>query len=394
MKLKIIIIVFILLIITLPLSLWVWWKYTQNKEIEIFVLDKTVLNKSMQEHIAFFWFLKNNKYTHISDKLYNPETDYFGFYPDGKGNYTIHDIEKLSKLQIDSLSNVYDMAYYTDVYGIYKNEWYHEYPNVKRPNNIGLETDRSPMIYGGLSQNEFDFLKSLKSKNKLIINEFNVFATPTKQDIRKQYEDEFHIQWSGWVGRYFESLDTNSNKEIPQWVIKNYKKQNNNTWPFSNSGIVLVKNDETIVILENKTSLNTEVPMIITESTYSEYYKIPYQIKYPFWFDICSTDSTNHVISYYSLAVNAKGNSILAKHNIPEVFPAVISSNGLYPYYYFAGDFSDVPISLKSASFKNIELFHFMFYDSSILERNSFFWKFYNPLLTKIMEDYYTSIKK
>jgi hypothetical protein len=229
----------------------------------------------------------------------------------------------------------------------------------------------------------------MKAKKKLIINEFNIIASPTSYNIRKQYEKEFDINWSGWVGRYFDNLDTNINKELPNWLIRNYKEQNNNQWPFTMSGIAFVRNDDRIVILENKTHLRNEVPRIITNPNYVKLYGLTTSMKYPFWFDICSTGLKNDVISEYYILTNNKGDSTLNAWNIPKVFPAVIKSNQDYPYYYFAGDFCDNPISMKTSYYKHIEKFDFLFYKPSINERDSFFWRYYRPLVTKILKDYY-----
>jgi len=290
------------------------------------------------------------------------------------------------------MADEYDMVYYTDLYGIYTNDWLNEYPQMNPEQKRGKIGEGSQLIYGGLTKTELEFLALMKNRNKLIINEFNIIASPTSTASREAYEDLFDITWSGWVGRYFNNLDSSINKELPKWLLKNYMEQNFNQWPFKKSGIVFVR-DEKVVILESEKHLIKEVPFIHTDNLLAKTYKIDMEIKYPFWFDICYTGNKNEVFSSYRIEANAKGDSILKHWNIPDEFPAVIKSKEKYPYYYFAGDFADNPISMKTAKFKFATTFDFLFYQSEVNERNSFFWKYYNPLIEKILKDYYIDIK-
>ncbi len=386
-------ILILLLIISLPFILRLLWHITETRELNIFILDKTVINQQYQEHISFNWVLKNEKYVKPDGEFYLPGKDYFGFFPDGDGGYSFKDLEKKDSTDLYRLAENYDMAYYTDLYGVYYAEWISEYPHLA-PEEELTPGERSRLIYGGMTQNDLDFLKLMKEQNKLIINEFNIIASPTSHNIRKQYEEEFNISWTGWVGRYFEDLDTVTNKELPPWLVNNYIRDNNNDWPFSKSGIALVSNDGKVVILEDQTHLNHEVPVIVTSDYYADHYNVAKQVKYPFWFDICVSGDENEVVSYYEIDVNSVGDSIVSQWNIPEKFPAVIRHKDAYTYYYFAGDFADNPISLNTVKFKHVHNFSFLFYTSEIIERDSFFWRFYRPILIKILDEYYNNLQK
>jgi hypothetical protein len=386
--------IFLVVILLLsPLLMWLLWKHTPEKPISIFILDKTVLTKNYQEHASLFELLKNNKFVKADSSFYDISTDYYGFFPDGKGYYSISDLAQKDSNQLDSIATVYDMLYYTDLYGIYKAEWFTAYPERANDSYFGEIGDRSQSLYGGMHQNDLYLLQQMKEKNKLIINEFNIIASPTKKALREKYENEFGVQWTGWVGRYFDNLDTLINKELPRWLIDNYVKDNNE-WPFKNAGIAFVRNDDKVVILENKTHLNIEVPIIHTDKTEAKRYCVAKKMKYPFWFDIVTTDTRNDVVSNYHISPNEVGDSILTTWNIPTEFPAVLRSNQPYPYYYFAGDFADNPISLKTATFKHLHIFSSLLYSSSVAERYSFYWKFYKPMTSKIIHDYYTKINQ
>ncbi|MBW6496823.1 MAG: hypothetical protein K0B09_00410 [Bacteroidales bacterium] len=387
-------IVFLLgVLIGIPAFMRISWQMAEKKPMEVFILDKTVLNKNYQEHLSFNWVLKNQKYVKSDEDFYLPERDYYGFFPDGMGNYVINDIEDKTTEDLARLADNYDMAYYTDLYGVYWIEWHNEYPHVKPEQEPGLMGERSEWIYGGLTKNELAFIRLMKSRNKLIINEFNIIGSPTSFGIRKEYEEEFDITWKNWTGRYFSTLDTTKSEEIPHWLVRNYMKQNNNEWPFTKSGIAFVRNDDMIVVLENETHLNIEVPYIYSDEKLVDHYGVVKKIKYPYWFDICTSGDSNEVLAEYMIEANLEGDSILDHWNIPTVFPAVIKNKHNNLYFYFAGDFADNPISLKNARLKHIEKLDYLMYDRVAQERRSFFRLFYRPMVTKILDDYYQNLK-
>ncbi|MEQ8237794.1 MAG: hypothetical protein RIA69_01210 [Cyclobacteriaceae bacterium] len=389
--LRVIAVLILIALISTPLIMrWLWGK-VDHKPLSVFILDKTVLNTSYQEHLSLNWVLNHNKYVKSSGAFYTPEDDYYGFFPDGEGDYTIKDIEEFTDEELMAFADNYDMAYYTDLYGIYAVEWNNEYPEINPDVDPGRIGERSSLIYGGLTANELGLLKAFKKQKKLIVNEFNIIAAPTSNKLRRAYEKEFNLKWSGWTGRYFDNLDTTINKELPRWLINNYLTQNKNQWPFKNAGIAFVHTSDKVVILEKSTHLEIEVPVIHTEEEFVDYYGVVEEMKYPFWFDIIETTDQNQILSSYKISSNEKGDSVLRKWNIPKEFPAVISSKEDYPFFYFAGDFADNPVSMKHAKFKYINQFGFLFYESTVSERESFFWKFYQPLMKRIIDDYYQS---
>ena len=376
---RIFLIIIVLLLLMLPLISFLFWVFMPSTELKVLILDKTVLTKRGQEHRSFDWILAHNKYVKPNDKIYRISPDYFGFFPLKDKKFIIRDLDKYNDQQLDSIANTFDMIYYTDTYGIYRNEWYLD----------TLQTEHSQKVYGGMTNNEYLLMEKMKQRKKLVINEFNTIGSPTPRSVRNKTEKLFHINWSGWTARFFNSLDTITNPELPRWLVRGYKKQHNNQWPFKRSGIAFVHEDETIFILENITHLDVKVPYIYTTRYGREKFNLPDKVHYPFWFDVTyNTDDSNKIISYFRLQPNLKGDSILNRFNIPKTFPAVIEHTGDYPYYYFTGDFADNPIFYYTCYFRGIEYLDFLFYDKNNLnERNKFFWKFYIPLMTKILKD-------
>lgn len=392
MRKRIISITILLFILLSPFISWLFWAMQESKEFRVLTVDKTVLNTSDQEHISLDWILLNNKYKKEGLVEYDYQKDYYGFFPDDEGGYEIHDFNHLKNDQLDSMANYYDMVYYADLYGIYVAEWWHAYPEVAPKDYKKIPpTERSRSLYGGLSRKELRLLKEMKKRKKLIMTEFNIVGLPTRKAIRKDFEKEFSLDWSEWVGRYFSVLDTNAVNELPIWVKRNYVDQYGE-WPFTKSGIVFVRTDDKIVILEFETHLKTEVPIIHTPKEYRKKYGLPAKMKYPFWFDIMAAEEPNTIISTYRLSLNEKGDSVLRVNNLPSSFPAIIRGDGDYPFYYFAGDFCDNPISVKSAKFAKLHWVSSFGYNTNSQERVSFFWEFYRPLTNTILNDYYETL--
>jgi hypothetical protein len=383
-----------------PLWMYIAWILTPKKELSVLILDKTVLNSKTQEHISLNWVLTNRKYVKDNRKLYNRHEDYYGFFPKKGFEYEIHDFNDFNEFQLDSLADNYDMLYYTDLYGIYTIEWYEENKRANPSFFLDQEKisalERSRKIYGGMTWTELDLLKRMKYRKKLIITEFNAIGSPTPRNIRRGFEDEFDMRWSGWIGRYFETLDTNKNKEIPQWLKRNYLEQHDSIWPFTKSGIAFVRWDDRVEILENQTHLNIDVPIIHTPATYMNKYKIPSTMKYPFWFDIIDYHGQNQVVSEYVIEPNSEGARLLRMWGIPSRFPAVLEYDkpNEYLFYYFAGDFCDNPVTMGTAKFRGVHWLSNFLYIKNTAERDSFFWNYYRPMLKRILNTYYSSLKE
>ena len=370
----------VIFILLLPLWMWLAWLLTPKTKLVAAIIDKTVLTKQAQEHISLTWLLNNNSYTKTHEKGYQTTNDYFGFFPKQNEKFKLKGLERFSAMQLQQLSNDADLVYITDTYGIYKNEWY------SGKNN----TERSGILYGGMSANDVQLLRNMKARHKLIITEFNSIASPTSPAVREQFEQLFAMHWSGWTARYFDSFDTLKNKEIPQWLTTSYKKEHHSKWPFHKAGIAFVNDNNKVVILEDSTHLINPMPHILSLEYGQKQLDLPTKFKYPFWFDVIIPDlSVNQVVSRFDISTNASGSAELKKNGIPLTFPAIlIHRDKDYQFYYFSGDFCDNPVSITSSYFKGIGFFKWMFYNlSDPTERSSFFWNFYRPLMNGILND-------
>lgn len=364
---------------------WFLWYIKPYKPLRIYILDKTVPTIDRREHKSFSWILNHNNYIKKDGNRYNVKEDYYGFFPINlKANE--FDFKSIRIHEIEDIASAYDMCYYTDTYGVYYNEWYRQ--------NAQGEQPVTNKVYGGLNQNDYLLLKEMKDQKKLIITEFNFYNAPTNALIREKLEDLFGLNWSGWTGKYFSSLDTLKNEDFPAWIVRIYKEQNNNLWPFKNDGIVLVHKFGTLAILESETHLTSGKPLIHSNHETTKKYGVPKSIEYLNWFDITFSTEQNNILANFQFNVNEKGDSLLRSYNLQPVFPAIIEHIIDYRFYYFGGDFADNNVTMSSAYFEGYHQFASII--SSVGKNNSmeFYWKYYNPLMIKILDDYYASIKK
>jgi hypothetical protein len=379
--LKRIILAVLALILLAPLFMWLTWFFTPNTILIAAIVDKTVLTNEVQKHKSLTWVLNHENYTKTPTKSYRPDKDYFGFFPLKESKFKIKGLERFSSDQLKQLSLDADLVYFTDTYGIYNNEWY---------SGKGVK-EQTGMLYGGLSEKDIQLLELMKARKKLIIAEFNTIGSPTDSLNRDRFENSFGIRWTGWTGRFFDNLDTTVNKEIPQWLINSYKKTHQNQWPFKKSGIAFVSNTGQVNILEEGKHLIDPMPVIVSNSYGQRNLALPTRINYTTWFDIIKIDpKVNQFAATFNINSTKLGLEELQKSGIPTSFPAITYHKGSdYTFYYFSGDFCDSPAPMAASYFRGISLFESMFYDKNDqMERSSFFWNFYKPMLTNILEDH------
>jgi hypothetical protein len=372
---------FLLNIIFIPLYSFLFWLFSPKKELHNLIIDKTVPIHTYEEHRSLIWVLNNKRFV-INNHTYKVNTDYFGIHPAKTFRTSeIDEFSKYTKTQTDSILHYYDMAYVADTYGVYINDY----------NRLNDKSEFSRVLYGGFSLKNFEILKAMKDRGKLIIMEFNSIAPPTLRKVRKMAENEFGLQWSGWTGRYFQSLDTLKTDEIPRWMLKKYRHVYKKDWNYNNAGVVLVSNWGDIFVLEDGKELTFQDPMIVS---YKENkYHLPVNIHYPFWFDITYPTNNNKVLSYYHLKTTEIGDSLLYSRKLSNIFPAVIYSENK-KFYYFCGDFSDNTPSLLASYFKGFApVRRFFNFTANPGERLSFFYKYYDVIVSKILNDYYDEIK-
>ncbi len=367
---------FLIIILVIPSGMLMVWAINPGTEINLFILNKTVSNLNAQNRSSLFWILNNENFHKPNGERYAQKFDYYGFFPGVEHAFFTRDIHDLSTSAIDSLADTLDAAYFLDTYGVYANDYYSQknYPN--------------PLLYGGLYKKDLDLLSALKARGKLVITEFNILGESTPPNARKRFLDEFKLKWSGWSGRYFDSLDSLKGSGIPAWIFDLQRQKSGKAWPYKRSGMILVNASDDIIVLESGSHLQQKVPWIETRASFAERFNLPEKVNYISWFDIVfASGEENLLAATFHLPVNSAGEALLAAHGLSAVFPAILAHEGEdYQFYYFAGDFSDNRTIPMSAYFGGVHWLQTFFYNPrNVLDRRAFFWQYYRPLMTSIL---------
>lgn len=366
-----------LLVIGLPLASFVIWLLIPSKQLDILVIDKTVRDDSFQEHAGLFWTLEHLKYKNRSGDFYQASQDYFGFFPSGKADLGKRvDLEGKSEEQLKALAADLDLVYLADTYGVYENDFDKTAPD-----------DFSKKIYGGLDTADLQLIKLASEGGKTVVAEFNSIASPTPTLIRNEFENLMGLKWTGWIGRYFDELDTLVNTDIPTWMIRQYQRQHEH-WDLQGPGLIFIKESGEIEAFAHQRDYENKVPLIRTQKLNKHGYKLPEVVPYPDWFDVMMIARDYDVISYYDINPTEEGVLRLRAMGLPRFFPAaVVRSNGNGRQYYFSGDFSDMRAHFGSARFFGLPvLWRGIYVASDYTDRQSFYWNYYHPLISQILD--------
>ncbi|MGC8802813.1 MAG: hypothetical protein ACP5PS_03440 [Bacteroidales bacterium] len=364
-----------IILLVFSISYVVWLSYPKTF-LNIYILDKTVPDFRYKKHRALFWVLNNARIVKANGKSYKIGYDYFGFHPLSDYQY---DIKRILLEQIDSVSDRYEVAYYTDTRGVYFNEWFKGF----------RRNGENSVIEGGLNQNDYLLLKTMKEKGKLIIGEYDILGSPTSDLISYKTELLFNIHATGWKGRYFSSLDSN-NTEIPYKLIERYKAEHQGKWPFKGEGIILANNNTTLV-LEPKKHLNVIYPQLVTDENFRSQYHLPVSIDFTGWFEITTPGDSVAVVANFQLNLTSDGDSLLKTYGLTSIFPAIVVDNPKkIRTCYFAGDFATNRIPPVYSQMANSRKWLKIF---SANKEKLFFQSYYFPLMEKLLKSYAEEIK-
>lgn len=368
---------FLLIVVGLPLLSYLIWVFLPSNSFDILVIDKTVPDKTYQEHAGFFWSLNHLKFRNSEGDFYSSHTDYLGFFPNGKANFgEAKDLKGKSIEEIEILAKKTDMIYLADSYGVYEGDFTNK-------QNIQL----TKKIYGGLDMSDIQLFKIAKEAGKVMVAEFNSMASPTSRAIRTEFENLMGIKWTGWIGRYFDEFDTLVNDEIPRWMITQYQEQHGN-WNLTGSGLIFIKESGEIEAFLHARDYDNKVPLVRTQKINKHGFKLPEVVPYPDWFDVVMIERDYQVISYYDIDPTFEGVQRLRSMGLPRFFPAaVVRNSGDATQYYFAGDFSDIRGNFGSHYFSGLPiLWRGLYVASDYSDRQGFFWNYYHPLVSQVLK--------
>lgn len=377
-----IVLIILVVILALPAINFIGWTFQEKKPMNIIILDKTSSTLSREKHRSLTWILTNNRVVKKTNKSsYSFRKDYFGFFSKTPLRKKEYDKKDLNFREVFRFADSCDVLYYADTYGVYMNDWYRGINNSRR----------SRKLYGGLNNTEWIYFKEMQDSNRLVILEYNTFDYPTPDLERYKIKGRLGIEYGGWTGKYFSSLDTaaKSNKYFPIWMTAMYRKEYRMPWKFTKPGIVFLKGSE-IVVLEEGTHLKSALPFISTDSVYRAKYGIPEKVEFQGWFDVIDPLKSK-VISTFNLETTPVGDTLLFENFLSKEFPAVITDTTNQRTYYFSGDFATNNVPYWISRFKGIDKLKGILYTDKPEDSRKFFWLYYRPLITGIFSDYYKS---
>jgi len=381
-KSLIITLIILVIILILPAVGFFGWFFKEKKPLNIVILDKTVHSLDRVKHRALNWVLVNERFVKENNRKYSLRKDYYGFFPMRPLRAKQFDRNDYRLAEVIDIADSCDVLYYADTYGVFFNDWY---PGINRSRH-------SRKLYGGLNNNDYFLLSEVKRRNKLTILEYNSFDYPTDAYERYRVEELLGFKSTGWSGQYYSSLDSTS-ADLPPWIVELYRKETRGPWPFKNAGIVLLKGENEIIVLEEGTHLENALPFIMTDGQVAVDYNLAAQVAYDRTFDIIDP-LENRVLSTYRLMTTDQGDMLLDKHFLSAEFPAVIVNQGDIESVYFCGDFATSELPPWTACLGSLNIVNGLLYKSGdVDDTRRFFWKYYRPLMAGMLNDYYIRIE-
>ena len=375
-----IVVIILAVLIALPVINLLRWTFQSKMPLDIIIVDKTVPTLGREEHKTLNWVLTNSRFVKKDTKSsYSYINDYYGFTPKRPLREKQWDRNDYRLTDLITLAEKNDAVYFTDTYGVFFNDWYK-----------GINKSRkSRKLYGGLNNNDFLLIKEMKDRNKLIIMEYNSFDYPTAQFESIRTQEKLGIIFSGWTGKYFQSLDSSS-QDFPLWMTAMYRKEYKQPWTFTKSGIVILR-EKDIIVLEEGKHLQNSLPKIITGEEYCEKYGLANSVAFDQWFDIIDPQA-NNIISEFKIETTSLGDTLLHAFNLYNQFPAVVQDPVSQRIYYFSGNFANGDVPSASSRLKGFDKLKGILYSDKPEDTRRFFWLYYKPLIKGIFSDYYNSM--
>jgi hypothetical protein len=372
--------IIIILILILPVVNFIRWSVLEKKPIDIVIVDKTVPTLERLKHKSLTWALTNDRIVKKNGGSYSYTNDYYGFVPTRPLNKKGFTRNEFHLNDMMALADKTDALYFADTYGVFFNDWY-----------SGVNRNRkSRKIYGGLSNTDYLLINEMKNRNKLIILEYNSFDFPTAEFESFRTQEKLGISFTGWTGKYFAKLDSNS-KDFPIWMTAMYRKQYKKSWTFTKPGVVFLS-EKNIIVLEQGLYLKDAMPHIITAEDNCGKYGVVPSVAFDKWFDVVDPLQSN-VISKFRIETTALGDTLLNSNSLSKEFPAVCMEPVNKRTFYFSGDFATNNVCFMFAKWKGFNGLKGILYSDKPDDPKGFFWSYYKPLIDKIFSDYYVSLK-
>lgn len=367
MKRIVIMVIIVILVLAALLTPIIWWHTEKETKLNVAILNKTVPNETYREHLGVNWFLNHYKYT-MDEQAYHLKQHYYGTLPNDAP-------EQVAEKPFPANFDEYDVIYLADTYGVYKDDF-------TERERMG---ERSEKIVGGLEMEEWQTIagRLAQPQKSMLIAEFNSFASPTSEAVRKELQDYLGLTWSGWIGRYFDELDYHKNLEIPHWVVDRY----GDNWPYKGGGFLLYNEwTDQLVVLEKNVHVRTAGIQVQFTDQGQQFFGQIADTEYQYWFDIITPHYEEDMLARYAWDLTEEGKERLGEFGIPQQFAAIVSQDKQYSKsYYFAGDFNDVAHVPSFYQLKGLPTVY------KYLEKyadRAFYWSVYVPVMKRIFEHF------
>lgn len=331
-----------IVILTLVYSFYAWYSAVPVP-CNIVTIDKGAFDNQTTKHRNFYGLLTYLRVEKRHGGQYHLSRDYYGFVPRISYRNKAFEVRSFSIKEIDSIVNSSDLLYIADIKGTTFSDWY----------GTELTSANPTVVYGGMTNNDYLLARAMLSKGRKVIFETGTLEPPTDPLVLYKWQNLTGLQFTGWRGKYYSSLDAGA-KEVPLWMIEQYK-QKHSRWPFLQAGLVLT-NNSTVVVLEENVDFKG-FPLYIEPRPELKYaYNLESSYYYKESFEITHAGS-NTVEASFRFDVNTIGREKLLAAGIPLTFPCFVTGEKL-PYLYFAADFSSSEIPLWPLRFAGYKTIH------------------------------------
>lgn len=356
---------------------WACHRVAPTRELDVVVVDKTVPYANWREHRPLFWLLDHRKIVRPGGGTYDPSFDYVGTTPGPTpGDRPARTRDLRAADVVDA-----DLLYLADTYGVYVGD-------LESGDAMRTALDRTPKIYGGLTEEEARAAVSVPARGGTLVAEFNTFASPTGAAAVETICDVLGVRWTRWIGRYFPRLEDTD--EVPPWMRDNWEREWDDAWTFQGPGFVLLYEDAHVEVLEVGVHARTRGLRVERETPVDPLLRDARDATYPFWFDVVDVEDGTDVLAWYRWDLTDAGRERLAARGLPTSFPAVTRrfAPGGGVAYYFAGDFVDSPIGFAPMPFAGYLGFKRRFEALRFAPSDAeFYWRFYAPMMTRLLDD-------
>ena len=366
-KVRYLVLLLLAIILVLPFCLWF---ITPSKELDIVVVNKTFpIEKNASGEVSKLDYSKQRGLYWLMDylgirnpetnKSYDGSTDYYGnFLEEGK----------LVNKPLQKLSNVPDVIFLSDMYGTGKSKIDGEEP-------VGVS---------GLTKQEVGLISTYYAKGTTVIGEYNIAGDPTNSSVSKELEEIFGVNFTGVAGKFFSDLS--SSVDVPNWIRDIYEKQYGKKWDITGGGIVVAGNNRIVVLQSDIGFTGNSIQIAMTEDNVNHYGTET--VDYYNWFEIVKPVEDESVIAWYNLNLTDEGKKQLEPFDLDGQFPAIIANQSTNQRsYYFAGDFTDYRGPDKIKHFLGATTLYKYFSVSSEGDLSYFYWHFYVPFMSKMLND-------